>query len=152
MESVTITPNIKLARVFNAITGTAGLLGTGYILYEFLIGEAPELWFLYLPVFIWVMFNNLGKALGYYELDYSMISLDKSKLSVSGYMGGDVDLDKLSWIKLNNSRIEFEFRATGYKSYFRIPWNFRIKSRLAPLKKALQQNCRHQKIAFEADL
>ena len=152
MESITITPNLKLARAHSTIVGTAGLLMIGYILYEFLIGEAPDLWFLYLPIFAWLTFNYLGKALGYYELDHSVISLDNSKLSVSGYMGGDVDLDKLSWMRLKNSRIEFELRGTGYKSYFRIPWNFRIKSRLDPLKRALQENCRHQKIAFETEL
>jgi hypothetical protein len=151
METVTITPNLKLARAYNAITGTVGLLVIGYTLYQLIKGKTPDLWFLYLPVFAWLTFNNLGKALGYYELDYSIISLDKDKLSVSGIMGGDVDLDKISWMRLKNSRIEFELRATGYKSYFRIPWNFRIRSRLDPLKKALQEKCRHQGIEFESE-
>ncbi|NBC25897.1 MAG: hypothetical protein GVY08_03480 [Bacteroidetes bacterium] len=151
METVTITPNLRLARGIKAVTGLAALLGIGIILHEFFIGKTPDLWFLYLPVFAWLTFNNLGIAFGYYDYDYSTISLDKSKLSVSGYMGGDVDLDKISWMRLKNSRIEFEFSATGYKSYFRIPWNFRIKSRLGPLKKALQERCRHQGIEFESE-
>ena len=151
METVTITPNLKVARAYNAITGTAGLLVTGYTLYQLIIGKTPDLWFLYLPVFAWLMFNNLGRALGYYELSFSQISLDKNRLSVTGQDGGEIDLDKLSWIKLNKSRIEFEIQWSGYKGYFRVPWNFRIKSRLLPLKKALQERCRHQKIEFESE-
>jgi hypothetical protein len=151
METITITPNLKVARVFNAITGTAGLLVTGYILYQLIIGKTPDLWFLYLPVFAWLTFNNLGRALGYYELSFSQISLDKNRLSVTGQDGGEIDLNKLSWIKLNKSRIEFEIQWSGYKGYFRVPWNFRIKSRLQPLKKALQERCRHQGIEFESE-
>ena len=152
METFTITPNLKRKRVFSAVLGLLGLLVTADIVYGFMIGNIPDDWFLYLPIGVWVMVLELGRTFGYYELNYSIINLDKSKLSVSGYMGGNIDLDKLSWMRLKNNRIEFKFKATGYKSYFRIPWNFRIKSRLMPLKKALHERCIQQKIEFESEL
>jgi hypothetical protein len=151
METVTITPNLKLTRLWNGILGSIGFLVTAQIIYGYMIGDTPDNWFLYLPVGVWVMINGLGQAFGYYELSFPQISLDESKLSVSSHVGGEIDLDNLSWVKLKNSRIEFEFRSTGNRDYFRIPWRFRIKSRLETLRKALQERCRHQGIEFESE-
>jgi len=152
METVTIKPNLKRKRVFHAVLGLLGLLVTADIVYGYMVGNIPDDWFLYLPVGVWVMVLELGRAFGYYELSFPQISVDNNRLSVSGPDEGEIDLDKLSWIRLKKSRIEYEIRWSGYRGHFKIPWNFRIKSRLGPLKKALHDKCIQQKIEFESEL
>src|SRR6056297_4930 len=152
METVTITPNLKLSRLWHGILGSMALLLTSYYFYELMTGNMSNDWYIYLPISIWVMIHGLGRALGYYELSFPQISLDDNKLSVSGQDEGEIDLDKLSWMRLKKNRIEYEIQWSGYRGHFKIPWNFRIKSRLVPLKKALHARCRHQKIKFESEL
>jgi len=152
METVTITPNVKLSRIWYGFLGSMALLLMSYYIYEFITGSIPNDWYLILPLSIWVMIHGLGRAFGYYELSFPQISVDNNRLSVSGPDEGEIDLDKLSWIRLKKSRIEYEIRWSGYRGHFKIPWNFRIKSRLGPLKKALHDKCIQQKIEFESEL
>lgn len=152
MATFKITPNLNRNRLFHAVSGLYGLLLTGYIVYGYIVGSIPYDWYLVLPVSVWVMARGLGRALGYFELPYLSISLNENELKVDGWMGGDIDLGKLSWIRQTSSRIEFEYRSTGNRDYFRIPWSLRKKSGLESLKLELQERCQRQRIEFESDL
>jgi len=152
METVTITPNLKRKRVFHAILGLLGLLVTAEIFYGYMVGNTPDDWYLYLPVVVWVMVGELGRALGYLELSYPEISLLENKLKVVSREESEIDLSRLSWIRQTSNRIEFEYRSTGIRSYFEIPWSLRKKLRLETLKIALQERCQLQMIEFESDL
>ena len=149
METVKITPNLKLIRFGHGLLGSIGLLLVAAHLIAYLNGELPELWYLHLPIGFAVMIVSFGRLMGFYKIRYPYLSISDQELSLEGISWPiTIKIDRLQHLMFKKYTIEGKYKSSGSKETIKIPLLLRREKNLNQLQNELQKRCQKTGVEY----
>lgn len=149
METVKITPNLKLIQLGHGVLGCIGLFLVAAHLIAYLNGELPDLWYLHLTIGLAVMIVSFARVMGFYKIRYPYLTISDQELSLEGIPWPiTIKIDRLQHLIFQKYTIEAKYRSSGSKETIKIPLLLRREKNLTRLQNELQGRCQKAGVEY----
>lgn len=154
MESLTITANYKVLRIYYAVLGICGAIIISSHVYNYFTGEMIDRWFLNLSMGLFLAIGGGGYALGFLKPRIPEIVVDNEGIS-SNNSAWD---NSFKWSKFNNvtlykNKIQVQFAESGLKNEIGIPYLIRFGTNsLYELNNTLKGFCDKYGVEFTSEV